>query len=31
VDGTSARTQRALVTMLREIIENGLKTVYRGF
>ena len=31
VDGTSARTQRALVAMLREIIENGLKTVYRGF
>ena len=31
VDGTSARTQRALVGMLREIIENGLKTVHRGF
>ncbi len=31
VDGTSSRTQRALVTMLREIIENGLKKVYRGF
>jgi hypothetical protein len=31
VDGTSARTQRALVAMLQEIIENGLKTVYRGF
>lgn len=27
----STRTQRALVAMLREIIENGLKTVYRGF
>jgi hypothetical protein len=31
VGGTSARTQRALVAMLREIIENGLKNVYRGF
>ena len=31
VDGTSARTQRALVAMLREIVENGLKTVSRGF
>ena len=31
VDGTSARTQRALVAMLREIIDNGLKKVYRGF
>jgi hypothetical protein len=31
VDGTSSRTQRALVAMLREIIENGLKNVYRGF
>jgi hypothetical protein len=31
VDGTSARTQRALVGMLHEIIENGLKTVSRGF
>jgi hypothetical protein len=31
VDGTSARTQRALVAMLREIITNGLKKVYRGF
>lgn len=31
VDGTSARTQRALVAMLREIVENGLRTVSRGF
>ncbi|MGH7320481.1 MAG: glutamate cyclase domain-containing protein [Candidatus Rokuibacteriota bacterium] len=31
VDGTSARTQRALVAMLREIVENGLRTVTRGF
>lgn len=31
VDGTSARTQRALVAMLREIVTNGLKKVYRGF
>jgi hypothetical protein len=31
VDGTTARTQRALVAMLREIVENGLKKVYRGF
>lgn len=31
VDGTSARTQRALVAILREIIENGLKKVHRGF
>jgi hypothetical protein len=31
VGGTSALTQRALVAMLREIIDNGLKTVYRGF
>lgn len=31
VDGTSSHTQRALVTMLREIIGNGLKKVYRGF
>lgn len=27
VDGTSSRTQRALVAMLREIIAHGLKTV----
>ena len=31
VDGTSARIQRALVAMLREIVHNGLKKVYRGF
>jgi hypothetical protein len=31
VDGTSARAQRPLVAMLREIVENGLRTVTRGF
>jgi hypothetical protein len=31
VDGTSARTQRALVAILREIVANGLRTVRRGF
>lgn len=31
VDGTSAATQTGLVTMLHEIVENGIKTVRRGF
>ncbi len=31
VDGTSARTQIGLVTLLRQIIENGLTEVDRGF
>ena len=31
VDGTSARTQTGLVTLLRQIIENGLTEVDRGF
>jgi hypothetical protein len=31
VDGTTARVQRALVAMLREVVTNGLKKVYRGF
>jgi hypothetical protein len=30
VDGPLARTPRALVAMLREIMDNGLKTVYWG-
>jgi hypothetical protein len=31
VDGTSRRTQLALVAMLHQIIRNGLKKVYRPF
>ncbi|HET9015734.1 MAG TPA: glutamate cyclase domain-containing protein, partial [Thermomicrobiaceae bacterium] len=31
VDGTSWRVQRALVTMLREIVTNGLTPLGRGF
>ncbi len=31
VDGTSWQTQQALVTMLREIVANGLKEVRRAF
>jgi len=31
VDGTSLRTQRALVSILREIVANGLRSVTRGF
>ncbi len=31
VDGTSWQTQQALVTMLRELVANGLKEVRRAF
>lgn len=31
VDGTSLQTQRALITMLRQIVENGLREVRRAF
>ena len=31
VDGTTLRTNIALVTVMREIITNGLKEVWRGF
>lgn len=31
VDGTSSRIQTALVAMLHEIVENGLKWINRGF
>lgn len=31
VDGTSSRVQNGLIAMLHEIVENGLKTVHRGF
>jgi D-glutamate cyclase len=31
VDGTSARAQRAIVALLRETVDNGLRTVTRGF
>jgi hypothetical protein len=31
VDGTSWQTQQALVTILRELVANGLKQVRRAF
>jgi hypothetical protein len=31
VDGTSWQTQQALVTILRELVANGLKEVRRAF
>ena len=31
VDGTSDKMQAALITMLHQIIENGLKEYDRGF
>jgi hypothetical protein len=31
VDGTSDKMQAALITMLHQIVENGLKEYDRGF